>query len=143
MGWWPIGPVGRLACSSWSSPRRERHIGPAQQGILSPRIWNFPGTRSSMTDPTLSVRRRRSGPKHSHLQTQEGCMTSDQEQNLIRSAPYFPVADIKKATEYYHNVLGFVSEYSGGSAAPFRDSQSRWVCHYAAACLKPRPDSSK
>ena len=46
-------------------------------------------------------------------------MTADQERNLIRSAPYFPVADVDKASAYYEAVLGFRCEYSAGSPAEF------------------------
>jgi catechol 2,3-dioxygenase-like lactoylglutathione lyase family enzyme len=33
---------------------------------------------------------------------------------LLRSAPYFPVADIEKSIEHYERVLGFHCDYRGG-----------------------------
>lgn len=38
---------------------------------------------------------------------------------LLRSAPYFPVADVDASAAYYRRVLGFVSEYVAGSPAQF------------------------
>jgi putative acetyltransferase len=38
---------------------------------------------------------------------------------LLRSAPYFPVPDVEKASTYYRDVLGFQAEYSAGSPAQF------------------------
>lgn len=38
---------------------------------------------------------------------------------LLRSAPYFPVADVGKSVAYYGRVLGFRCEYSGGSPSEF------------------------
>lgn len=38
---------------------------------------------------------------------------------LLRSAPYFPVADVARATGHYERVLGFTCEYSAGSPAEF------------------------
>ncbi len=38
---------------------------------------------------------------------------------LLRSAPYFPVPDVEKASTYYQNILGFQAEYSAGSPAQF------------------------
>jgi catechol 2,3-dioxygenase-like lactoylglutathione lyase family enzyme len=38
---------------------------------------------------------------------------------LMRSAPYFPVADIERSAEYYERVLGFRREYAGGSPPVF------------------------
>ena len=38
---------------------------------------------------------------------------------LLRSAPYFPVANIERSTEHYERVLGFRREYVGGSPAVF------------------------
>lgn len=40
-------------------------------------------------------------------------------QQLLRHAPYFLVADVAKATAYYENVLGFRSEYSAGEPPQF------------------------
>jgi uncharacterized glyoxalase superfamily protein PhnB len=36
-------------------------------------------------------------------------------QHLIRSAPYFPVADVAASANHYEAVLGFTSEYAAGS----------------------------
>jgi catechol 2,3-dioxygenase-like lactoylglutathione lyase family enzyme len=38
---------------------------------------------------------------------------------LTRSAPYFIVADVDKASAYYDRVLGFRSEYLAGTPAQF------------------------
>jgi catechol 2,3-dioxygenase-like lactoylglutathione lyase family enzyme len=38
---------------------------------------------------------------------------------LVRSAPYFPVANIERSAEHYERVLGFRREYVGGSPAVF------------------------
>jgi catechol 2,3-dioxygenase-like lactoylglutathione lyase family enzyme len=38
---------------------------------------------------------------------------------LLRSAPYFPVADVERAASHYEGVLGFRREYSAGSPAEF------------------------
>src|SRR5262245_63970016 len=38
---------------------------------------------------------------------------------LLRCAPYFPVADVARAVEYYGRVLGFRLEYSGGTPPRF------------------------
>ena len=38
---------------------------------------------------------------------------------LLRSAPYFPVANIERSAEHYEQVLGFRREYVGGSPAVF------------------------
>jgi catechol 2,3-dioxygenase-like lactoylglutathione lyase family enzyme len=38
---------------------------------------------------------------------------------LLRSAPYFPVADVEQSAEHYERVLGFRREYVGGSPAVF------------------------
>ena len=38
---------------------------------------------------------------------------------LLRSAPYFPVANIEQSAEHYERVLGFRREYVGGSPAVF------------------------
>ena len=34
---------------------------------------------------------------------------------LLRSAPYFPVADVARSIAHYVDVLGFQAEYAGGS----------------------------
>jgi len=46
-------------------------------------------------------------------------MTSETKPALLRSAPYFPVADLERAAAYYEDVLGFASEYSGGDPPHF------------------------
>lgn len=38
---------------------------------------------------------------------------------LLRSAPYFPVADVTSSAAYYERVLGFRSEYSAGDPPEF------------------------
>ena len=38
---------------------------------------------------------------------------------LLRSAPYFPVADIEQSAIHYERVLGFKREYVGGSPPQF------------------------
>jgi uncharacterized glyoxalase superfamily protein PhnB len=38
---------------------------------------------------------------------------------LLRSAPYFPVANIERSAEHYEQVLGFQREYVAGSPAVF------------------------
>ena len=38
---------------------------------------------------------------------------------LIRSAPYFPVADVERSAEHYERVLGFRAEYAAGSPPQF------------------------
>lgn len=34
---------------------------------------------------------------------------------LLRAAPYFPVADVAASSEYYERVLGFTRDYAAGS----------------------------
>ena len=38
---------------------------------------------------------------------------------LLRSAPYFPVANLALSMEHYERILGFQREYVGGSPADF------------------------
>ena len=38
---------------------------------------------------------------------------------LLRSAPYFPVADVEQAATHYERVLGFRREYVAGSPPQF------------------------
>lgn len=38
---------------------------------------------------------------------------------LVRSAPYFPVADVASAVSHYENVLGFKREYVAGTPPQF------------------------
>jgi uncharacterized protein len=40
-------------------------------------------------------------------------------QALLRSAPYFPVADVEQSAGYYERVLGFQCEYSAGTPPQF------------------------
>ena len=46
-------------------------------------------------------------------------MSSTQKPQLLRSAPYFPVADVGQCSSYYERVLGFQCEYSAGAPAQF------------------------
>ena len=49
--------------------------------------------------------------------------------NLLRSAPYFPVADVAQSASFYSRVFGFSSDYIAGSPPEFaivsRDGVSR------------------
>jgi len=38
---------------------------------------------------------------------------------LLRAAPYFPVADVEQSARYYSTVLGFQVEYSAGAPVEF------------------------
>jgi catechol 2,3-dioxygenase-like lactoylglutathione lyase family enzyme len=40
-------------------------------------------------------------------------------QQLLRSAPYFPVADVEQSAKYYERVLGFRGEYAAGTPPQF------------------------
>jgi len=55
-------------------------------------------------------------------------MSSPHPPQLLRSAPYFPVADLEQAAAHYEGVLGFHRAYTGGTPAQFvilsRDDQS-------------------
>ena len=42
-----------------------------------------------------------------------------QGQQLLRSAPYFPVADVERSASYYERVLGFQREYAAGTPPQF------------------------
>ena len=46
-------------------------------------------------------------------------MSSNQTGTLIRSAPYFPVANVEQSVAFYERVLGFSCEYSAGSPLQF------------------------
>ena len=46
-------------------------------------------------------------------------MSADQAEQLLRSAPYFPVADVEHAALHYERVLGFAREYVAGSPPQF------------------------
>lgn len=41
------------------------------------------------------------------------------EAQLVRGAPYFPVADVVEAAGYYERVFGFRAEYAGGNPPRF------------------------
>lgn len=44
---------------------------------------------------------------------------SESPKQLLRSAPYFPVADVAAAASYYERVLGFMPAYVAGSPPEF------------------------
>ena len=46
-------------------------------------------------------------------------MTSPTTSQLLRSAPYFPVADLEQSVAHYERVLGFHREYVGGAPPQF------------------------
>jgi catechol 2,3-dioxygenase-like lactoylglutathione lyase family enzyme len=46
-------------------------------------------------------------------------MTVPQTSQLLRSAPYFPVADLERSAAHYEQVLGFRREYTGGTPPQF------------------------
>lgn len=46
-------------------------------------------------------------------------MPIDGTNQLLRSAPYFPVADVERSAAHYERVLGFAREYVGGSPPEF------------------------
>src|SRR2546427_1589176 len=46
-------------------------------------------------------------------------MSSVRTSQLLRSAPYFPVADLEQSAAHYERVLGFHCEYSGGPPPQF------------------------
>jgi catechol 2,3-dioxygenase-like lactoylglutathione lyase family enzyme len=46
-------------------------------------------------------------------------MTIQQAVQLLRSAPYFPVADLERSAVHYEQVLGFRREYVGGAPPQF------------------------
>ncbi|MGH9390414.1 MAG: VOC family protein [Vicinamibacteria bacterium] len=46
-------------------------------------------------------------------------MPVQQTPQLLRSAPYFPVADVERSAIYYERVLGFHREYTGGDPPQF------------------------
>ena len=48
---------------------------------------------------------------------------------IIRSAPYFPVADVASIGAYYRDVLGFQCEYAAGDPPEFA------LCVSKAACV--------
>jgi catechol 2,3-dioxygenase-like lactoylglutathione lyase family enzyme len=46
-------------------------------------------------------------------------MTGSSSPQLLRCAPYFPVADVERSVAYYERVLGFRLDYAGGSPPRF------------------------
>lgn len=46
-------------------------------------------------------------------------MTPQPANQLLRSAPYFPVADVERSATHYEQVLGFHREYTGGTPPEF------------------------
>ena len=46
-------------------------------------------------------------------------MSSQQTSQLLRSAPYFPVADLERSATHYEGVFGFRREYVGGTPPQF------------------------
>jgi catechol 2,3-dioxygenase-like lactoylglutathione lyase family enzyme len=46
-------------------------------------------------------------------------MALQQTPQLLRSAPYFPVADVEQSAAHYERVFGFHREYVGGSPPEF------------------------
>lgn len=58
---------------------------------------------------------------------------------LLRSAPYFPVADVAKSVAYYAKTLGFEAQYVAGSPPEFaiceRDGFSVMLRRVADAAL--------
>jgi catechol 2,3-dioxygenase-like lactoylglutathione lyase family enzyme len=46
-------------------------------------------------------------------------MTASTPRQLLRCAPYFPVADVEQSAGYYQRVLGFRLDYAGGSPPRF------------------------
>jgi hypothetical protein len=49
----------------------------------------------------------------------EVLMTPQPATQLLRSAPYFPVADVERSAKHYEQVLGFHREYTGGTPPEF------------------------
>jgi catechol 2,3-dioxygenase-like lactoylglutathione lyase family enzyme len=46
-------------------------------------------------------------------------MVRDETPELLRSAPYFPVADLEASAKHYERALGFRREYTGGNPPEF------------------------
>ena len=46
-------------------------------------------------------------------------MSNHQAPQLLRSAPYFPVADLEQSAVHYERVLGFHRDYVGGAPPQF------------------------
>jgi hypothetical protein len=47
---------------------------------------------------------------------------------LLRSAPYFPVADVVESAAYYRDVYGFATEYIGGEPPIFAMCERDGFC---------------
>jgi catechol 2,3-dioxygenase-like lactoylglutathione lyase family enzyme len=46
-------------------------------------------------------------------------MPAADERQLLKSAPYFPVADVERSAVHYERVFGFRREYTGGTPPQF------------------------
>jgi catechol 2,3-dioxygenase-like lactoylglutathione lyase family enzyme len=46
-------------------------------------------------------------------------VSAQQTGQLLRSAPYFPVADVERSAAFYEQTLGFRCEYSAGTPLQF------------------------
>ena len=46
-------------------------------------------------------------------------MSSNPPQNLLRSAPYFPVAKVEQSVAFYEEKMGFRCEYAAGTPLQF------------------------
>ena len=46
-------------------------------------------------------------------------MTPQSGNQLLRSAPYFPVADVERSATHYEKIFGFQREYTGGTPPEF------------------------
>ncbi len=46
-------------------------------------------------------------------------MSAHSENKLIRSAPYFPVADVDRTVAFYEDIFGFTVEYTAGTPMQF------------------------
>jgi hypothetical protein len=46
-------------------------------------------------------------------------MPAQESEQLLRSAPYFPVADVEQSVAHYESVLGVRRDYVGGSPPEF------------------------
>jgi uncharacterized glyoxalase superfamily protein PhnB len=46
-------------------------------------------------------------------------MSASNTVELLRSAPYFPIANVEKSVEFYQKVFGFGCEYSAGTPLQF------------------------
>jgi catechol 2,3-dioxygenase-like lactoylglutathione lyase family enzyme len=46
-------------------------------------------------------------------------MPVSSEPQLLRSAPYFPVADVERSASHYEHVLGFQRDYAAGTPPEF------------------------